>query len=231
MGGDPTVQGRQWFCFNCEMYRELLLPLMIVGSLVVGCRRESIRVYDVPNEQSASASKAAGGGAEVATAGDPHAGLGLEPGAPGANPHAGLGITAAPPTPEAGPPPRSWPSPPTWQQLRPGMMLRAKFSIGGGKAMVTVSEAGGELAANIRRWRTQQLGLDPIGDAEAEKLATSIDLGGTPARLVELTGHGTNMVVVIVPNGQSSVFYKLMGDPAAVAAEKQALIEFAKKVK
>jgi hypothetical protein len=39
------------------------------------------------------------------------------------------------------------------------------------------------------------------------------------------------MIVIIVPKGDMSVFYKLMGESAAVAAEKDALIEFARKVK
>ena len=56
-------------------------------------------------------------------------------------------------------------------------------------------------------------------------------MNGAQARIIDLPGEKDSMVVIIVPKGQTSVFYKLMGEPAAVAAEKDALIEFAKKVK
>lgn len=155
------------------------------------------------------------------SAGDPHAGM---------DPHAGLNMAPAAPTPETNPPRESWPAPASWQQQTPGMMQDAKFSAGGGKAVITVSRAGGGMAANIQRWRGQ-IGLEGGSAEEAAKQAQPLDLGGTEAKIVDLASSDQRMVVIIVPQGQTSVFYKLMGEPAAVAAEKNALIEFAKKVK
>lgn len=147
-----------------------------------------------------------------------------------ADPHAGLNLATAPPTPESGPPPKAWPAPPTWQQQTPGMMQDAKFSVQGGKALVTVSSAGGDMTANIQRWRGQ-LQMAPASDAEVQKLAQPLDLAGVKATLVDLAGPKQRMIVVIVPKGEQAVFYKLMGDPTAVLAEKGALVEFVKKVK
>ncbi|HMJ91610.1 MAG TPA: hypothetical protein VK530_17440, partial [Candidatus Acidoferrum sp.] len=122
------------------------------------------------------------------------------------------------------------PAPPSWQQQTPGMMQDAKFAVGGGKAVVTVSEAGGAMVPNIQRWRGQ-LQMAQASDAEVEKAATPLDLKGVKATLVDLAGPTQRMIVIIVPKGDLSVFYKLMGESAAVAAEKDALIEFARKVK
>jgi hypothetical protein len=157
---------------------------------------------------------------------DPHAGVAAQ------DPHAGLDVATAPPTPETGAPARAWPAPASWQQQTPGMMQDAKFVAGGGKAIVTVSTAGGDMLANIQRWRGPgQLNLPAISDAEAQKLAVPLDLNGAKATLVDLNGPTQRLIVVVVPKGQFSTFFKLIGEPAAVAAEKDALIEFAKKVK
>jgi len=157
------------------------------------------------------------GGHEVTSAAtDPHAGLNIAAG----------GAAEEPPTAQ----PTSWPVPPSWKQQPPKQFQTARFSVAGGSAEVTLSQAGGSLAMNVNRWRGQ-VGLPEVSASEAEKLATPLDLGGAQARLVDLPGDTKRMVVIIVPNGQGSTFYKLMGDPSAVKAERDALIEFAKKTK
>lgn len=145
------------------------------------------------------------------------------------DPHAGLAAQSAPGGEESASK-QSWPVPASWQQQAPGMMQDAKFAAAGGKAIITVSQAGGAMIPNIQRWRGQ-LQMPAVSDAEAEKSSSPLDLGHAKATLVDLTGPSQRMIVVVVPKGQMSVFYKLMGEPSAVAAEKDALIEFAKKVK
>lgn len=161
------------------------------------------------------------GGEEMAsgTGADPHAGLNL----------AGGGQPAAAADPQAAPE-RSWPAPASWQQQAPGMMQLARFSVGGGKAVVSVAEASGGMDINVQRWRTQ-LGMSSASEADTLKSVAPLDLGGVKANLVDLAGEKQRMVVVVVPNGNTSIFFKLMGEPAAVAAEKDALIDFAKKAK
>ncbi len=145
------------------------------------------------------------------------------------DPHAGLDMAAAA-TPEAGTPSGSWPAPASWKEQKPGMMQDAKFIAAGGKAVVTVSRAGGALTANIQRWQGQ-LGVSASTEAEAEKLAAPIDVSGVAGKIVDLSGASQRMITVIVPKGEMSVFFKLMGDPAAVGAEKDAFIEFVRNVK
>lgn len=176
-------------------------------------------------------------GYDFAHAGHAHGDVAASaPAADSADPHAGLNIppvASAPAAASSGAAQQSsLPVPATWQQQEAGQMVDARFSVQGGKATMTVSTAGGSIVGNIQRWRGPgQVNLPTISDAEAEKLATPLDLNGVKATLVDLAGPAKRMVVVIVPNGATSTFYKLMGDPATVAAEKDALIEFAKKVK
>ena len=130
----------------------------------------------------------------------------------------------------------SWEIPADWREAPVGRMSLARFEIGGrdGKAEVTVSAfpgpAGG-LLENLNRWRGQ-LGLKPVGQAEAEKLVASLDVTGGKAMLVDMngqnpqTGQKVRLISAIVPRDGLTWFYKLMGDEAAAGREKAAFIKF-----
>jgi hypothetical protein len=130
----------------------------------------------------------------------------------------------------------SWDVPADWREAPVGQMSLARFEIGGGdgKAEVTVSAfpgpAGG-LLDNLNRWR-RQLGLKPVGQAEAEKLVASLDVMGGKAMLVDMngqnpeTGQKVRLISAIVPREGLTWFYKLMGDEAAAERGKAAFIKF-----
>jgi hypothetical protein len=130
----------------------------------------------------------------------------------------------------------AWEVPANWREAPVGEMSLARFEIGGseGKAEVTVSAfpgpAGG-LLANVNRWRGQ-LGLKPVGQTEAEKLAASLDVMGGKAMLVDMngqnpeTGQKVRLISAIVPREGLTWFYKLKGDEAAAGREKAAFIKF-----
>ena len=107
-------------------------------------------------------------------------------------------------------------------------MQDAKFLVAGGKARVTVSifpgETGGVLA-NVNRWRSQ-IGLTTVDEAGLATLLAPLDLPGTKANLVDMKGPEKRMVAAIVPRGAETWFFKLLGEPAAVEAEKQGFVEF-----
>jgi hypothetical protein len=117
--------------------------------------------------------------------------------------------------------------------------LLAKFAVSDseGKAEVTVSSfagmAGG-LAANVNRWRGQ-LGLSPLSTADAEKEASSLDVLGGKAMLVDMTGEKggqkTRLTAVIVPREGQTWFYKLMGHASVAEREKAAFIKFVQSVR
>jgi hypothetical protein len=171
------------------------------------------------------------GGASVGT--DPHAGLGLQ-GIPAA--HGG------PVAPDASSDAPKWNVPAQWAETAPssGMIFKS-FSVSGdagAKADVTVSffpgDVGGVLA-NVNRWRGQ-MGQAPIEPSQLDGVtesfatlegkATLTDIMGTDAK----TGQPARLLAAIVPHGDKTWFYKVMGNGKVVEAQKNSFVEFVRTV-
>ncbi len=131
----------------------------------------------------------------------------------------------------------TWEIPPGWEEQAPSSMRLATFSItgeGGAKADLSVTKlagtAGGMLA-NLNRWRSQ-VGLEPVDQAELDKLITVRDAGGAKLSFVDMagksleTGNPARMLVAIVPRTGTTWFYKLLGTDNLVAQQKPAFIKF-----
>jgi len=150
--------------------------------------------------------------------------------------------TTAPPAPASGDGKPTWQVPPGWSEVPGGQFLTAKFNItgeAGAQAAVNVSTSSGEgggLLANVNRWR-QQLGLAPVGEAELAKSATSMELAGVKATLVEMEGmdartaKAARIIGAIVPQSGQTWFYKLMGDSKLVESQKDAFTKFVQSVR
>jgi outer membrane protein assembly factor BamB len=169
------------------------------------------------------------GGAPVAA--DPHAGLQEL-----SNPHEGLAASDA----SSGEP--KWKVPVQWVESKPSStMIFRSFAVAGdegAKADITVSffqgTVGGVLA-NVNRWRGQ-MGQPPVEQSKLESVteslatpdgkATLVDFMGTDAK----TGQPARMVAAIVPHGDQTWFYKMMGDGKVVEAQKNSFVEFVKTV-
>jgi hypothetical protein len=127
--------------------------------------------------------------------------------------------------------------PANWQEKAPGPMITAAYGITGaeGQADVTITKFPGDvggLAANVNRWRGQ-LGLPPLGDAEAQQSAEMVEVDGKKnAYMVDLkgtnmrTGKQAHLIALGVPRGGETWFYKLLGDDAVVTKEKDAFLKF-----
>ena len=136
----------------------------------------------------------------------------------------------------------SWQIPNGWQEAPAGQFLVAKFVVpgaGDGQASVNISMSqgdGGGLGPNVNRWRGQ-LGLAPLAGAELNQSVTSVDTQGGKASFVELngtdarTGQSSRLVGAIVPLGDRTWFYKLMGPAQVVEAQKDAFTTFVKTAK
>jgi len=136
----------------------------------------------------------------------------------------------------------SWQVPPGWTEVPGGQFLIAKFNItgeGNAQAAVNVSMSsgdGGGLLANVNRWR-QQLGLSPTGEAELATSATSVEVTGGKATLIDIsgtdarTGQPARVVGAIVPQSGQTWFYKLMGDIKIVEGQKEAFTKFVQSVR
>jgi hypothetical protein len=157
---------------------------------------------------------------------------------PAGHPAISLPSTAADSTPATDKP--SWNVPAGWQPGELAQFLVAKFIIGSGDATAAVNVSqlsgnGGGLLSNINRWRGQ-LGLTPISEADLAQFpvidatggkATVVDISGTDAR----SSKPAQLVGVVLPLAGQTWFYKLMGDPAVVAQQKNALIQFVQSAK
>ncbi|MBL8856979.1 MAG: hypothetical protein JNL28_00525 [Planctomycetes bacterium] len=133
-----------------------------------------------------------------------------------------------------------WTTPKGWTELAPATMRVANFKPAGderAECYVTMlaGDAGG-LTANINRWRGQ-LSLGPLSAAAIEALPRAT-LFGSQATLVEWQGKWQGMsgaearddwaltgLLLIEPAG--SLFVKMTGPSATVAAEREAFLAFA----
>jgi hypothetical protein len=135
----------------------------------------------------------------------------------------------------------TWTVPAGWQEGELAQFLVARYIIKGDAdavAMVNVSQLngdGGGLLPNINRW-LGQLGQPPITDADLAKLPV-IDASGTKSVVADFTGtdprsgKSARLVGIVVPQNGQTWFYKLMGEPALVGAQKEALIQFVQSAK
>ncbi len=130
----------------------------------------------------------------------------------------------------------AWTVPTGWQEVPASQFLLAEYSIAdanGAKAEVNVAELsgnGGGVLPNVNRWRGQ-IGLEPVDETGLAKVTTTMDITGGQATLVDLTGtdangQSTRLVAAIVPMGDQTWFYKLMGDKKIVDREKDAFTKF-----
>jgi len=125
-----------------------------------------------------------------------------------------------------------------WTPAEPPQFVLIKFNIAGpgdATAAATVSKSGGTLLANLNRWRGQ-LGQPAITDDDAAKLPT-VDVSGVKAVVADFTGTDartgkpSRLVGVVLPLNGQTWFYKLMGDPALVAQQKDTFTGFVQSAK
>ena len=131
-----------------------------------------------------------------------------------------------------------WQVPAGWQPVSAGQFLIAKFMLAnqnGATATVNVSSSpadGGGLAPNVNRWRGQ-LGLPPVVDVSTVTFAVPggqaqlVDISGTSVQ----TGQSAELVGIVVTLPNRTWFYKLMGNPTLVAAQKVTFTQFVKGVR
>jgi hypothetical protein len=135
-----------------------------------------------------------------------------------------------------------WDVPASWTEVAHSSFLVAKFQMtgeGANKAEVNVSRsagAGGGLLANVNRWRGQ-LSLGAMDQPALDKVAATIDLADGKATMVDFSGEGAEnsdlvrCIGIMVPHGEETWFYKLMGSASVVAREKEPFLKFVRSVK
>jgi hypothetical protein len=140
------------------------------------------------------------------------------------------GTPAAPATPAAS---FRWQVPAGWTALPPGQMQDARFAVpaqDGGRAEVSVSvfaSPTGTTLLNVNRWRGQ-IGLPPITEAELPQHITPLDPARPDAILLDVTNNNQRLLAAVFPRQGRHFFYKLLGDTATVAAQREAFVQFVK---
>lgn len=134
--------------------------------------------------------------------------------------------------PNAGPPaaqlPFTYELPKGWQRSpRRAGISRETLLVGDETrgAILTMTPAGGDLAANINRWRGQ-LDLPKLSADEAIKSATELTVDGKAVRTVDLISPKAQrdgvgrFLVAVVPLGEQTWFLKMYGPADVVGAHK-----------
>jgi hypothetical protein len=108
--------------------------------------------------------------------------------------------------------------------------LRVSHAAGAADVSVTRFLGGGDLLANVNRWRGQ-IGLPPIDESQLAKGVEDLTVHGKPGTLVELQGEQQAILGVTVEDGDSKWFFKMQGPVDSVLAEKQHFRAFLDSVK
>jgi hypothetical protein len=128
-----------------------------------------------------------------------------------------------------------------WRAAESSPFAIAKFQVGPADQAGTVTISalpgtGGGLAANISRWRNQ-VGLEPLEEAEVLKTTREMKVDGMRGHVVDMTGPAKDgkaaqrILGVIVTKGDQVWFFKMMGPAKVVGNQKDAFDEFVKSVR
>lgn len=137
------------------------------------------------------------------------------------------------------PPPQPAPGtlPPGWTQQAPKPMQSTRYVVsdGGREAEISLTELGGTAGgplANVNRWRGQ-IGLGETTADDLAKTATTLEVAGAKATLVNLVNEAQKkrLIAVIVPRGEMTRFYKIVGEAALVQQQQDAFVKFVQAAK
>ncbi len=123
-----------------------------------------------------------------------------------------------------------------WEPGRLNQFRAAAFVVKDGvrQVEITVSQAGGDLLANVNRWRGQ-VGLPAFTQKELAADAASLKVGDAEGTYVTMSGTGKSgkaetILAVVVPRGGTQWFFKLMGDRSLAEQEQPKFEEFVRSV-
>lgn len=126
----------------------------------------------------------------------------------------------------------AWQAPFHWQVQDLGALRKGSWIVKNKSKKADISvlvfpgDVGGNVA-NISRW-AEQIGLPSITNANIDQFSNSFTVGGHPAEYIVLDNNKTeqSIIAAIVPVGNSSWFFKMMGDQSLVKQEEDAFKEF-----
>ena len=214
----------------------LRLTLLCLAGLVVlvGCDKQAVTTERVPKTTKVAPPQ------DPAAAKDPHAGMAMPN-----DPHAGMAMPgSAPMASAASPRIATFDAPANWEAQPPAAMREASFVVKGeGGTMADVSliilrGAAGDALKNVNRWLSQ-VGQPAISAERLAEIAQRITTPLGEVLVVELEGvsegadatkDGKILAAIAVPEGDTW-FFKIRGNVALVAAEKEHFLEWVRSTK
>jgi hypothetical protein len=123
-----------------------------------------------------------------------------------------------------------------WTESAGNAFSMAAFEVVDGDQRIetTVSAAGGDLLANMNRWRSQ-VGLGEFSADEMAKAFEPLEVNGKPANLIEMHSESASkadsILGVVVVDGDRTWFVKLRGSTPLAKRERDKLVAFAKSLR
>lgn len=128
--------------------------------------------------------------------------------------------------------PLTYEVPAEWTATAAGPMQMVRFEVAEGERTleISISQAGGNLAMNVARWR-DQVNLPAASSDELSAALQPIEIGGVAGHYVNLTGERQTILGAIVPHGGASLFFKVRGDKDLAEREAPRFREFLNSVR
>jgi hypothetical protein len=236
--------------------RSIILLTVLVAFTATACKKEKeIKVYRVAKTSPAAEQAKDPHAGLMPDGADPHAGIpGMDP---SVDPHAGIPGMSGAGDPHAGMTPQDMAmmggsrgpkvadqAPDGWTQQAGSSMRQLSYRVNGEDgatadvSLVILGGSGGAKLQNVNRWRSQfdlpALDADSLG-ANSESFTTSlgealiVDLEGLPLGADEKKDG--RMLGAIIDRGRDGWFFRMRGNPALIAAHKDAFVSWVKSVK
>lgn len=128
-----------------------------------------------------------------------------------------------------------------WKEGAPNQVSVANFDISDGKgnsanvSIAPLPPLANRETAIVNMWR-QQMGLEEVSSAEAEKALSEVSVAGSKGKLFELAGTANStdrmqrIITVMQHSPTATWFFKISGDDALVTKEKANFLTFIKSV-
>jgi hypothetical protein len=191
---------------------------VILIAALAGCNRDEAKVYHVPKEASPPAQPA-----------------------PEATPEAASPEMGSPPPAPMSLPQLNYQVPEGWREKPPSEMRVASFAALGPNgqsadvSVIPLPIAGRDLEL-VNMWRSQ-VQLPATSDPDAVKKAEPVAIGAEQGRLFDFASEQPmigksrqRMMVAMLTRGTMSWFFKITGEDALVASQKEKFLQFLKSV-
>jgi hypothetical protein len=129
----------------------------------------------------------------------------------------------------------TWTLPAGWKDMGPDAANVGRFAAGDASVAITaLTSMEGKETILVNMWR-QVRGEEPLEEADAAKLLQDVPIAGATGHMFEFADakgeKPSRFVVAFIHRPEGSLFFKIQGPDAAVAAQKPAFFEFLKSVK